>query len=108
MITIADAAQFIGIDYYEDDPLVTANLQRAVDSSVYRLKSSVGEKILDHFATDPRVDSLMLIYAEEQYDNHTGSNKQASAQNHVRNLYEDQLRLELRRAVAAKESGDTA
>lgn len=99
MIEVKDAAQFMGIDYYEDDEAVTANLQRAVNSATYRLYSSVGDRVLEFFEADPRVDSLLLIYTEEDYDNHTGSNKQASAQNHLRELYETQLRLELRRLL---------
>lgn len=97
MITVKDAALFMGIDYYEGDEMVTNNLQRAVDSSLYRLQSSVGDNVLDYFEADPRVESLLLMYAEEDYDNHTGGNKQAAAQNYLRELYETQLRLELRR-----------
>ena len=40
------------------------------------------------------------MYAEESYDNHTGSAKADAAKRHLRDLYEEQLRLELRRKKA--------
>ena len=98
MITVKDAAQFMGIDYFEGDEMVTGNISRALSSAVYRLKSSVGDDILDYFNDDTRTDSLLCMYTEEEYDNHTTNSKQASAQNHLRDLYETQLRLELSRA----------
>lgn len=96
MITVYQAAQYMGIDYY-DDEMVTVNLQRAVDSAPYRLHSSVGEAVEQYMPGDPRIEELLLMYAEESYDNHTGSAKADAAKRHLRDLYEDQLRLELRR-----------
>lgn len=103
MITINDAARYMGIDYYQGDEMVTANLQRAIASASSRLHGSVGKDVENYLPGDPRIDELLLIYAEESYDNHPGSAKQASAQNHLRDLYETQLRLELRRVK--EESG---
>lgn len=94
MVDIKAAAQHLGIDY-ADDPMVSANLQRALGAAVYRLYGSVGRDIEDLMPTDPRVDQLVLIYTEEGYDNHPGSAKADVARNHLRDLLETQLRLEL-------------
>ena len=95
MVTINEAAQHIGIDYL-DDAMTAANLQRALDTSIYRLYGAVGRDVEKHLGSDPRVDQLMLIYTEEAYDNHPGSAKQDAAKNHLRDNLELQLRLELR------------
>lgn len=104
MVTINDAAQYIGIDYL-DDGMTAANLQRALDSAIYRLYGAVGRDVERYLAGDPRVDQLVLIYTEEGYDNHPGSAKQDAAKNHLRDNLELQLRLELR---TLKESGGVA
>ena len=95
MVTLNDAAQHIGIDYL-DDGMTTANLQRALDSAIYRLYGAVGRDVETYLEGDPRVDQLVLIYTEEGYDNHPGSAKQDAAKNHLRDNLELQLRLELR------------
>ena len=94
MVTINDAAQHIGIDYL-DDEMTRANLQRALDSAIYRLFGAVGRDVETYLDSDPRVDQLILIYTEEGYDNHPGSAKQDAAKNHLRDNLELQLRLEL-------------
>ncbi len=101
MVTIKDAAQHIGIDYL-DDEMTTANLQRALDSAIYRLYGSVGRDVETYMEGDPRIDQLVLIYTEEGYDNHPGSAKQDAAKKHLRDNLELQLRLELR---TLKEAG---
>lgn len=95
MVTINEAAQHIGIDYL-DDEMTRANLQRALDSAIYRLYGSVGRDVEAYLRDDPRIDQLVLIYTEEGYDNHPGSTKQDAAKNHLRDNLELQLRLELR------------
>ena len=95
MVTIIEAAQHMGIDYL-DDAMTAANLQRALDSAIYRLYGSVGREVETYMAGDPRIDQLVLIYTEEGYDNHPGSAKQDAAKNHLRDTLELQLRLELR------------
>ena len=102
MVTINEAAQHLGIDYYLDDGMTAANLQRALDSAIYRLYGSVGRDVESYMEGDPRVDQLVLIYTEEGYDNHPGSAKQDAAKNHLRDNLELQLRLELR---TLKEAG---
>lgn len=104
MVTIKEAAQHIGIDYL-DDEMTAANLQRALDSSIYRLYGAVGSDVETYMEGDPRVNQLVLIYTEEAYDNHPGSAKQDAAKNHLRDNLELQLRLELR---ALKEAGGEA
>ena len=104
MVTINDAAQHIGIDYL-DDGTTAANLQRALDSAIYRLYGAVGRDVETYLEGDPRVDQLVLIYTEEGYDNHPGSAKQDAAKNHLRDNLELQLRLELR---TLRESGGVA
>lgn len=101
MVTIIEAAQHIGIDYL-DDAMTAANLQRALDSAIYRLYGSVGREVETYMEGDPRVDQLVLIYTEEGYDNHPGGAKQDAAKNHLRDMLELQLRLELR---TLKEAG---
>jgi hypothetical protein len=95
MVTIHEAAQYLGIDYL-DDGMVVANLQRALDSAIYRLYGAVGRDVETYLASDPRVSQLVLIYTEEGYDNHPGSAKQDAAKNHLRDNLELQLLLELR------------
>ena len=101
MVTINEAAQHLGIDYL-DDGMTRANLQRALDSAIYRLYGAVGRDVETYLVGDPRVDQLVLIYTEEGYDNHPGSAKQDAAKNHLRDNLELQLRLELR---TLKEAG---
>ena len=95
MVTIHEAAQHIGIDYL-DDEMTMANLQRALDSAIYRLYGAVGRDVETYLEGDPRAVQLVLIYTEEAYDNHPGSAKQDAAKNHLRENLELQLRLELR------------
>ena len=104
MVGINEAAQHIGIDYL-DDAMTVANLQRALNSAIYRLYGSVGRDVETYMDGDPRVDQLVLIYTEEGYDNHPGSAKQDAAKNHLRDNLELQLRLELR---TLKEVGGVA
>ena len=94
MVTITEAAEHIGIDYL-DDGMTAANLQRALDSAIYRLYGAVGRDVETYLNGDPRVDQLVLIYTEEGYDNHPGSAKQDAAKNHLRDNLELQLKLEL-------------
>ena len=94
MVTIKEAAEHIGIDYL-DDGMTSANLQRALDSALYRLYGAVGRDVDAYLADDPRVIQLVLIYTEEAYDNHPGSAKQDAAKNHLRDNLELQLKLEL-------------
>ena len=97
MVSINEAAQHIGIDYL-DDEMVRANLGRALDSAIYRLYGAVGRDVEVYLEDDPRIDQLVLMYTEEAYDNHPGSAKQDAAKNHLRDILELQLRLELRTA----------
>jgi hypothetical protein len=101
MVTITEAAEYIGIDYL-DDGMTVANLGRALDSAIYRLYGSVGRDVETYLVGDPRVNQLVLIYTEEAYDNHPGSQKQDAAKNHLRDMLELQLKLELSRM---RESG---
>ena len=94
MVTVNDAAMYIGIDYL-DDEMTAVNLRRALDSAIYRLYGAVGRDVETYLEGDPRVDQLVLIYTEEGYDNHPGSAKQDAAKNHLRDNLELQLRLEL-------------
>jgi len=103
MLTVHDAAQSMGIDYMDD--VVEANLQRALNSALYRLYGAVGRDVEDRLPDDPRIDELLRIYTEEAYDNHPRSGKQDSAQNHLRDALELQLRTELRRAKAEAGGG---
>ena len=103
MVTITEAAQHIGIDYL-DDEMTRSNLQRALDSAIYRLYGAVGRAVETLLADDPRITQLVLIYTEEGYDNHPGSAKQDAAKNHLRDMLELQLQLECR---AMRDGGTT-
>lgn len=106
MVTLNEAAQHIGIDYL-DDGMTAANLQRALDSSIYRLYGAVGRDVEEYLDGDPRITQLVLIYTEEAYDNHPGSAKQDAAKNHLRDNLELQLRLELN-AVKDNSGGEVS
>lgn len=104
MLTIQEAADYIGIDYI-DDEMTARNLQAAVNSATYRLYGSVGRDVEEYLSGDPRITDLLRIYAKESYDNRGGGTKQDSAKNYLRDQLEIQLQLELR-ALKAEAGGE--
>ena len=104
MPTLQDALLYLGIDY-GDDEMVEANVQRALDSAVKRLHGAVGEGVETYLPGDSRVEQLVLIYTQENYDAAGLSDKQINALRHLRQDLEPQLRLELRAAMDKAETG---
>lgn len=98
--TAEEVRQYLGIDY-DDDPVVNANVQRALSSAVAYLHGAVGEGVEDVLAGDARVKELILAYSDEFYSERGASAKAANATcAHIASV-ELQLRLEFRRAQEA-------
>lgn len=94
VIQAQDVYNYLGIDYA--DPMVEANVNRAISTADAYLKGAVGA---EYPAEDPRAKELALIFIADLYDNR-GSLEKSSV--NVRRLVDDfllQLRLELRRGT---------
>lgn len=104
MPTLNEALQYMGIDYADD--AVRANVQRALDTAEKILKGAVGDDVLDHLPDDPRVENLVLMYADDLYSERGVSAKVSGATRRLVADMELQLRLELRRAKEAATDGD--
>ena len=93
VVQAQDVYNYLGIDY--DDPMVAANVNRAIRTADAYLKGAVGE---DYPSDDPRAQELALIIIADLYDNR---GMLEAVNKSVRKLVDDfllQLRLELRRA----------
>jgi hypothetical protein len=99
MPTIDEALQHLGIDYA--DEMVTANVQRALASARRRVLGAVGDDVETYLPDDERVEQLVLLYTQENYDARDASAKEINARRRLTDDLELQLRLELRRAKAA-------
>lgn len=99
MPTIDEALQHLGIDYA--DEMVTANVQRALASAYRRVLGAVGDDVESYLPNDERVEQLVLLYTQENYDARDASVKEANARRRLTDDLELQLRLELRRAKTA-------
>lgn len=92
IVQVQDVYNYLGIDYA--DPMVEANVNRAISTADAYLKGAVGD---NYPSEDPRAKELALIFIADLYDNR-GSLEKSSV--NVRRLVDDfllQLRLELRR-----------
>ena len=98
MPNIQDALFYLGID--ETDDMVTANVQRALNTATQRLHGAIGPDVEEYLPGDARVSELVLIYTREAYDADSLTDKARAALNHLKADLEPQLRLELQ---AAKE-----
>lgn len=94
MPTIEEAKLYLGIDY--EDPVVTANVKRALATAVKTLHGAVGSDIEDHMPEDPRAKELVLIYLDDLYSNRGVSAKVSGATRQLVATMELQLLLELR------------
>lgn len=95
VVQAQDVYNYLGIDYA--DPMVTANVNRAISTADAYLKGAVGA---DYPAEDPRAKELALIFIADLYDNRGMLEKSST---NVRRLVDDfllQLRLELRRGTS--------
>jgi hypothetical protein len=98
MVTLEDAKSHLRID--ESDEMIDANVARALGAAHQRMLGAVGSDVETYLPEDPRIDQLVLIYTQENYDGGSLSEKEIRALKHLRDDLEPQLRLDLR---AAKE-----
>lgn len=96
MLTIGDVMDHIGIDYA--DETVTKNVEKAWKTAEQVMLGSVGDDVRQYLPDDPRVDDLVLIYADDLYSERGVSAKVGNATRQMVSTMELQLRLELARA----------
>ncbi len=99
MPTLQDALNHLGIDY--EDTVVSANVQRALNTAVKTMHGAVGVDVETYLPNDPRVDELVLIYTDDLYSERGVSAKVSNATRLLVNTMELQLRMELREAKEA-------
>jgi hypothetical protein len=97
--TIDELRQYCGLDV-DDDPLINANLNRALMSAHELVLGAVGRDIETYLPGDARLTELELIRGEELYTRGATSAKMSNAKQELIFSFEEQLRLELRRAKA--------
>lgn len=95
MPSIAEALQYLGIDYADD--LVTANVTRALNDAKGYLQSAVGEDVFELLPEDPKVGRLVLTYLQDLYDERGTSAKAGNAKREMVHSMEWQLKMELAR-----------
>lgn len=99
MPTVEDALYYLGIDYADD--MVKQNVQTALDAAVSVLHGAVGADVEKLMPGDARVKTLVLAYMADFYNERyteklsTGQ-KASSAQRHLIQTTEWQVKLELR------------
>lgn len=98
MLTIDDVKDHLGIDLA--DEVVEKNVQRAWKTAEKTMLGAVGDDVRQYLPEDPRVDELVLIYADDLYSERGVSAKVSNATRMMVSTMELQLRLEL---AAAKE-----
>jgi hypothetical protein len=103
MPTLNDALNYMGIDYA--DAMVSANVQRALDTAKRILKGAVGEDIETYLPDDERARELVLMYADDLYSERGVALKASAATRKLAADMELQLRLELKRAKEAAVDG---
>lgn len=99
MPTVKEALVYLGIDY--EDTVVTANVQRALNTAVKTLHGAVGADIEEYMPGDPRAVELVFIYLDDLYSNRGVSAKVSNATRQLVATMEMQLKLELRQAREA-------
>ena len=99
MPNLQDVLFYLGIDY--DDTMVSANAERALNTAIQIMCGAIGEDVKVYLPDDPRVDELVLIYADDLYSQRGGSAKVSNATRRLVSDMELQLRMELRRAKEA-------
>ena len=104
MVGVKEAKQYLGIDY--SDEMVEANVTRALNSAIRRMRGAVGSDVETYLPEDPRIDELVLVYTKESYEGSNLTEKERSALKQLRADLEPQLRLELRAAKEEKAGGE--
>ena len=94
MLTFDDVTDHLGIDY-ADDPVVQRKVQRAWNTAERVMLGAVGVDVRQYLPDDPRVDELVLIYADDLYSERGVSAKVSNATRMMVSTTELQLRLEL-------------
>lgn len=100
MPTLNEAMQYLGIDY--PDPLISANVTRALATAEQVLYGAVGENVQTYLPDDPRVSELVLIYLDDLYSQRGVAAKVTGATRRLVADMEQQLRMELRAAMEAE------
>lgn len=98
MLTINDVMDHLGVDLV--DEVVERKVKRAWDTAEKTMLGAVGDDVRQYLPEDPRVDELVLIYADDLYSERGVSAKVSNATRMMVSTMELQLRLEL---AAAKE-----
>ena len=103
MPTLNEALQYMGIDYA--DAMVSANVQRAIDTAKRILKGAVGDDVFDLMPDDERAKELVLMYADDLYSERGVALKVNAATRKLAADMELQVKLELRRLREAVANG---
>ena len=103
MPTLNEALQYMGIDYA--DAMVSANVQRALDTAKRILKGAVGDDVFDLMPDDERAKELVLMYADDLYSERGVALKTSAATRKLAADMELQVKLELRRLREAAANG---
>lgn len=102
MPTIEDALAYMGIDY--PDEVIRRNANRALATAIKTLHGAVGEDVDKLLPNDERATEIVLIFADDLYNQRGISAKVSGA---TRQLVADmvlQLQMELRRLRAREVS----
>lgn len=102
MPTIEDALAYMGIDY--PDEVIRRNATRALATAIKTLHGAVGEDVEQLLPNDERATEIVLIFADDLYNQRGTSAKVSGA---TRQLVSDmilQLQMELRRLRAREVS----
>ena len=93
-VTLADFLKYAGYDV-TDDELVNYNAERALTTATKTVLGAVGDDVEKYLPGDPRVDELVLIYADDLFSERGVSAKVSGATRRAVADMELQLRLEL-------------
>lgn len=102
-VTLNDVLQHLGVDELTDT-VINANATRALNTAEKILQGAVGEDVRQLMPNDPRVDELVLIYAEDLYSERGVGSKVSNATRRLVYDMELQLRMELRALRDARAS----
>lgn len=103
MPTVDDALQYMGIDYADD--VVTANVERALNTAEKTLKGAVGEDVYTLMPEDPRAAELQLIYTDDLYSERGVNAKVSAATRQLVSTMELQIKMELTRLREKEAAG---
>jgi hypothetical protein len=96
MPTLDDFLAYLGQDFADDD-MVNINATRSLHTAIEIVHGSVGPDVEVYLPGDPRVRELVLIYAEDLFNQRGLAAKVSNATRRLVSAMENQLVLELRR-----------